>query len=406
MGIKKGYEGIMGFISDVAKVWLEELKTIFKDWGVITFFVLLPLAYPVLYAFIYTNEVAREVPMVVVDDNNSSLSREFIRKVDGSAEVKIVAHCTDMKEAERMIWDDEAYGIIYFPSDFSRKLAFTREQSAVMFYSDMSGLLFYKAMLITLTEVSLEMGAEIQAKNLTNVTAHEADQTVRTILASEVNLFNPKGGFGSFLIPAIMILLIQQALLLGVGMLTGTAKEGTNRYATLSLDNRPLHGVFRIVLGIASAYLMIFMVNAVWLLRIIPKLFNFPMIGDPMHISLFVLPYLLAVIFFSIAMSAFIRERETPFILFVFTSVPLLFLSGISWPESAVPMGWKYFSYLFPSTLGIQGFVRLNTAGALLSDVKPMFYGLWIQAAGYYIMSILLFAYVRYKHTKKRGKNG
>ncbi|GAB1360654.1 hypothetical protein MASR1M31_24770 [Porphyromonadaceae bacterium] len=121
-----------------------------------------------------------------------------------------------------------------------------------------------------------------------------------------------------------------------------------------------------------------------------------------MHIALFVLPYLLAVIFFSIAMSAFIRERETPFILFVFTSVPLLFLSGISWPESAVPMGWKYFSYLFPSTLGIQGFVRLNTAGALLSDVKPMFYGLWIQAAGYYILSILLFAYVRYKHTKKK----
>lgn len=50
----------------------------------IDLFVLVPLVYPLIYSFIYTNEVVREVPAVVVDDSRSSLSREYLRKVDAT----------------------------------------------------------------------------------------------------------------------------------------------------------------------------------------------------------------------------------------------------------------------------------------------------------------------------------
>lgn len=64
-----------------------------------------------------------------------------------------------------------------------------------------------------------------------------------------------------------------------------------------------------------------------------------------------------------------IRNRETCMLIFVFTSVPLLFISGISWPGAAIPPFWKYVSYLFPSTFGINGFVKINNMGATLSEV-------------------------------------
>ena len=67
-----------------------ELKAIAKDEGVLLFFILLPIAYPLLYSWIYNNEVVREVPVAIVDDSHSALScfvliaSGFIYKMFGS----------------------------------------------------------------------------------------------------------------------------------------------------------------------------------------------------------------------------------------------------------------------------------------------------------------------------------
>ena len=87
-------------------------------------------------------------------------------------------------------------------------------------------------------------------------------------------------------------------------------------------------------------------------------------------------------------LGVFVRHREYVIPLIVFTSVPLLFLSGISWPGSAVPEVWKWVSCLFPSTFGIQGFVALNNMGASLGDIRPQLVGLSIQALVYFLAAI------------------
>lgn len=81
----------------------EELKMAVRDQGVLIFFLLVPLAYPLVYAFIYTNEVVREVPAAVVDDNKSAQSREYLRWVDGSPDIHIVSYCADMEEAKLLL---------------------------------------------------------------------------------------------------------------------------------------------------------------------------------------------------------------------------------------------------------------------------------------------------------------
>ena len=108
---------------------------------------------------------------------------------------------------------------------------------------------------------------------------------------------------------------------------------------------------------------------------------------------LFVLPYLFACIFLSMTLSGFMTSRESPMLVFVFTSVILLFLSGVSWPKEAIPPFWKTVGYLFPSTPGIQGFIRINTAGASLNEVAHEYRTLWIQAGAYFITSCLIYRY-------------
>ena len=376
-------------IYDLFYVWKQEFRTIFRDQGVLIFFVLVPLVYPLIYAFIYTNETIREVPAVVVDNSRSSLSREYLRKVDASPETSIVAYCADMEEAKLMLKDRKAYGIIYIPAHFSDDI--TRgKQTQVSIFCDMSGLLYYKALLTANTNVSLEMNADIKMERAGNTTARQDEITAYPIEYEDVTLFNPTNGFAAFLIPAVLVLIIQQTLLLGIGLSAGTAREH-NRFKDLVPINRHYNGTLRIVMGKGLSYFMVYSLVAVYILCVVPRLFSLNQIAIPGVLTLFTLPYLAACIFFAMTASIAIRNRETCMLLFVFTSVPLLFLSGISWPGAAIPAFWKYFSYLFPSTFGINGYVRINSMGATLHEVSFEYQALWLQTGFYFITTCLVY---------------
>lgn len=370
-------------------IFRKELKATIKDQGVLIFFLLVPLAYPLIYAFIYTNEVVREVPTAVVDANNSSQSRKYIRMVDGSPDVHIQSYCADMEEARLLLKDQKVYGIIYIPESFSQDLA-EGKQAHVSIYCDMSGMLYYKAILLANTETSLKMNKEIQVKRLGNTTERQDEISTTPIEYESVSLFNPQDGFASFLIPAVLILIIQQTLLLGIGLSAGTARE-TNRFRDLVPISRQYRGTLRIVLGKSLAYLMIYAVMSAYILCLVPKLFSLVQIAQPATLFWFTLPYLLACIFFAMTCSIFIHHRESCMLIFVFTSVPLLFISGISWPGAAIPKFWEIFSWIFPSTFGINGYVRINSMGATLHDVLPLIRGLWIQTVVYFITTCIVY---------------
>ena len=380
--IREGFE-------DIFFIWKDELKNVFRDAGVLIFFFLVPLAYPLLYSFIYNNEVVRDAKLVVVDQSDSYLSREFTRRVNATADVEVVSTCTDMAEAKRYLDEKKAYGILYFPESFSKEV-YRGEQATVSLYCDMSSLLFYKAFLLSATEVSLDLGREIQLSRLSSSSEKQDEITVNPIPYESITLFNPQNGFASFLVPAILILVIQQTLVLGIGMLGGTVRE-ENRLETLPQSvGRHFHGTLRIVFGKSLTYLMIYILVCIWALAVVPKLFALPQIGDPLTLMLFVLPYLLACIFFAMTLAGFMTTRESPMLVFVFTSVLFLFISGISWPKEAIPPFWKAIGYLFPSTPGIQGFVRINTCGATLNEVAFEYRMLWVQAGIYFLSACLI----------------
>ncbi|HJF98852.1 MAG TPA: ABC transporter permease [Bacteroides clarus] len=388
-------------IHDLFYIWKQEFRTTFRDQGVLIFFVLVPLVYPLIYSFIYTNETIREVPTVVVDNSRSSLSREYLRKVDASPETSIVAHCADMEEAKLMLKDRKAYGIIYIPAHFSDDIA-RGKQTQVSIFCDMSGLLYYKALLTANTNVSLAMNADIKMKRAGNTTARQDEITAYPIEYEDVAIFNPTNGFAAFLIPAVLILIIQQTLLLGIGLSAGTARE-QNRFKDLVPINRHYNGTLRIVMGKGLSYFMVYSLVAVYILCVVPRLFSLNQIAIPGVLTLFALPYLAACIFFAMTVSIAIRNRETCMLLFVFTSVPLLFLSGISWPGAAMPEFWRYFSYIFPSTFGINGYVRINSMGATLNEVSFEYQALWIQTGIYFLTTCLVYRWQIIQSRKKLG---
>lgn len=372
-------------------IFNRELRNVFKDEGVVLFFIIVPIFYPILYSLIYTTETIREVPVAVVDMSRTAMSRDYLRRVDGTPDVHIVSYCANLEEAQEMIRQREAYGIVCVPREFANELN-RGEQTHVSLFIDMSGLLYYKAILVANTNVSLEINAQIKLSRAGNTTAEQDKQTIYPISYEEVNLYNPQGGMASFLIPAVLILILQQTLILGVGLLAGTARE-TNRLHELIPVERSHHGLLRIVFGKSAVYLLIYIAQSAIALGVIPRIFGLPQIGNPVTLIFFLAPFLLAITFFAMTLSALIRERENVILIIVFASVPLLFLSGISWPTAAMPEWLKMFSYLFPSTFGVKGFVHINTMGADLLEVRREWDALWQQTAFYFLTCCLTFRY-------------
>ncbi len=383
------FRNIADAISDAAYIWRYEMRQSLRDEGVLIFFIIVPLAYPLLYSWIYNNEVVHEVPVVVVDDSHSALSRQFIRMCDASPDVRILCHAADMDEAQSLVSRQLAKGIYHIPAEFDRNIS-RMEQTTIGVYCDMSLMLTYQAVYQTSVAVTQTMGAAIRTKLSQPPTRREAQIGVRPMIVDEVPLFNPSGGYGSSILPAVLMLILQQTLVLGIGMSAGTAREN-NRYHELIPIDRHYQGTLRIVGGKFLCYFMIYAVMGAYLTLAVPKMFSFPQLAHWQDLLCLMLPYVLACIFFGMIVSCIIRYRENVMLLIVFVSVPLLFLTGISWPQSNIPSFWQSISWLFPSTFGVRAYVRLNTMGATLADVNREYLVLWGQTLFYFFMACIVY---------------
>lgn len=389
---------------DIYYVWKNELLVVIKDPGVVLIFFIVPLLYPLIYSFIYNNEVARDVKMVVVDDSHSQLARTFSRQVDATADVAIVGYASDLEEAKKCMYNREVSGILYFPADFSKRVH-RQEQTSVFVYADMNSLLYYKNMLLAANEVALDLGADIRVSEMGYKSQIEDEATMQAVVSEWIPLYNPSSGFASFLIPAVLILVIQQTMFLGIATLIGTHND--RKTFTIASHTREGKNVdaLRLTIGKAFCYGSIYSVLAYWVLGIVPYLFNFPQIGDPITILIFIQPFLLAATFFTMTISYFCAQREFAMLLFVFTSVLFVLLSGISWPWDSIPPELRALAYIIPSTPGIHGFIKISTMGATLPDVWFEYMALWIQSAIYWITATLMYRWwIRNYDPKHLGK--
>ncbi len=170
--------------------------------------------------------------------------------------------------------------------------------------------------------------------------------------------------------PPILMLIIQQTLLIGIGMIGGTWRE-QGLYGKLKPKGSKRLSTLPIVTGKALVYASIYAVSSFYLLNVHYRLFHYPMNGNAATIAVFLAMYLFACIFMGIAVSTLFRRRETSLMLMLWTSIPLFLLSGASYPAEAMPRWMVQLASIFPSTHGAPGFVRIQTMGASLAEVLP-----------------------------------
>lgn len=379
----------MSFLQKVYQIFLFELRGIMRDSGVFLFVLIVPLAYPLVYGFIYNNETVREVPVAVVDEADSPLSRQFVRMLDATPDVRVVERARSMAQAEELNRLGKTYGTVRIPADLDRRLA-RGEQATIGVYADMAGMLYYKSLMLQATNVSLELNKQLKVERFyLGATPRQEQIATQPIAYDYVTLFNPRSGFAAFVLPPVLMLIIQQTLMLGIGMVGGATRE---RYKGRALPRREeFDNPLAVVLGKTMVYLPLYLIIATYFFTFVTWLFGLPMLGRLSDFLLLMLPYILACIFMAMVYSSFIYRREDCILLFVFMSVPLLFISGVSWPGAAIPEFWKVIGTIFPSTYGVNGYVHLQSMGATLGQLAPQLGALWLQAAIYLLLALLFY---------------
>ena len=376
-------------IRDALDIFNLELRNILHDGGVMIIFIAAGFLYPILYNYVYKNGILEDSPVAVVDNADCSDSRRMIREMDATREIDIAYECVSMEEAKELLRTRKVNGIIYFPGDFGQRLAY-RETATFSIYADMSSFLYYKNVLmgsnfVMLHEVNNIKLERFRADGLTDA---QADQSVNTVLYDDINPYNRAFSYSIFLISAILMLIVQQVMFYGMSMSVGTMREENRSFATLP-DHLKGRGVGRVVLGRGAVYWLIFMIIGIYVTCIVPAMFHFPQRGSFQDILVLLALFVTVCVFFCMSWSTMVTRRESAFILFLFMSPVCVFLTGFSWPTTAFPEFWKYFSYIFPSTFGCQAFINLNTAGANLEIVAPQLRALCLQGAVYFVLACI-----------------
>jgi len=381
---KSFHKKIISILKDILNVLKIEFQTMFKDRGVVIMLVLAPLAYPILYCSLYKNETLIDVPLAAVDCSQSPQSRELLRHIDANQNVAIVSKYSTLAEAKQAYNEKRVHGVVYIPADFNKKLN-TGDQTTVSIYCDISSFMYYRIINQACSNCVLAMSNQIQINrlNATGITGESAKIVANPIPYNGVVLYNESAGFASFLMPAILILIIQQTLFLGIGMITGTSRE-ENRFHVLVSSSVHRGGTVRVIIGKSICYFIMFAAWSFYILELVPRIFNLPHIGIPFDVMMLMVPFLLATVFFSMSVSVFLPNRETGLVIFMFMSLILLFLSGVSWPQSNINGFWRAFAWMFPATCGVQGYIKINTLGADLRHVSFEYVSLWLQSIVYF----------------------
>jgi ABC-2 type transport system permease protein len=341
--------------------------------------------YALYYPQPYLNEALRDVPIAVVDRDGTQASRDFARLVDATSDVAVLQVLPDLASAERQVYARRVDGILVIPQYFERELLHGRP-SPVALYADASYFLIYQRVAGAVSAVAQTVGAEVEAARLVAIGVDPAIAVAASnpMPLTAVPLFNPEGGYATYILPAAFVLLLQQILLMGVGLLNSMPDTGQGN------ASRERRSPLATILGKLLAYLTLQALVLPLYLVVLPYFYGLPRLGGVLPMLIFAVPFVLSVAGLGFVVAGVFRKPIRVQLILAAAGLPLFMVAGFSWPSEAVPPAIKLLSYVVPSTSAIDGFVKLSQLGAPLSAVSPEFLTLWAVAIFYNLVALLL----------------
>jgi ABC-2 type transport system permease protein len=354
-----------------------EWRRVLGTRSAFTLLFLAPLIYGIYYPQPYLNQILRKLPIAVVDNDLSDLSRQIVQTLDASGALSVLVRARTLAEARTAIDRGQAFAAVEIPPNTERDML-KGITAHIPIYADATFLFIFRS---SATGVATAIGA--LTSELVSRGARSDGSLVKAKLASSSPaavllqpIFNPVGGYASYVVPAAFVLILQQTLLIGAAMLTGTAMAAGG-------------GAFAGVLGRSVAHLTIYLPALALYLVVLPRIYGFSTLGHLPQIFALASVFLLATSFMGQAVGAWFTRPENATIILLATSLPQFFMAGFAWPREAIPDAALAFGRLFPADSAIDGLVRINQLGASIWEVVHDWRILWGLALAYFVLAVI-----------------
>ena len=370
----------MNALRAASRAFLLTWRSIFRDKAALLLFFISGIVYSFFYPLPYSAEAVRRVPVAIVDQDHSTLSRQLIRYAGAHPAILVVGVSTRPEAAQELIWQGQAAGAMIIPADFSRKVL-AGLQPEIEVSGNGAYPLVNKVVLNGLAEVAGTVSAGIELKRLgaTTPSGIQAEASRQPMSVEALPLFNVREGYASYIVPGVVVLIMQQTFLLGIGLLFGSwSSEKSFPYAADAAS----------YCGALTAFALVVALNAMYFFGFVFWWQDYPRGGNLAGTALLTLLFAYSVAALGMLIGMFFRTRERSMQLLVATSLPIMFLSGLTWPASAIPAPLQALGWLLPSTAAIQGFVATNQMGASLHEVRIELAGLLGLAAVFVVLGV------------------
>ncbi len=354
-----------------------EWRRVLATRSAFSLLVLAPLVYGIYYPQPYLNQILRKLPIAVVDNDLSDLSRRIVETLDASGALSVAVRARTLAEARAAIDRGKALAAVEIPADTERDVL-KGITTDIPIYADATYLFIFRS---TASGIATAIGA--LTSELVSQGARSDGSLVKAKLASlspaDILLqpiFNPVGGYASYVVPAAFVLILQQTLLIGAAMLTGAALTNGG-------------GAFAGVFGRGIAHLTIYLPAVALYLIVLPRIYGFSTFGHLPQLFALATVFLLATSFMGQAVGAWFTRPENATILLLATSLPQFFTAGFAWPREAIPDAAIALGRTFPADVAIDGLVRVNQLGAGLWEVAHDWLGLWCLALAYFALAVI-----------------
>jgi ABC-2 type transport system permease protein len=368
----------------IGGAFVAEWRRVLAIRGAFMLLVVGPLVYGLYYPQPYLNQILRKIPIAVVDNDLSELSRNIVQTLDASGAVRVAVQAATLAEGRKALDRGDAFAVVEIPPGTERDVL-KGTTVHVPIFADATYLFIFRSMsngiAVAINTLSSELAARGARTDGSLVKAALASASPAEILLQPI--FNPVGGYASYIVPAAFVLILQQMLLIGASMLTVVALA------------QATGGAFTTVLGRGIAHLTIYLPALALYFIVLPRFYGFSTLGHPVQLFALASLFTLATSFMGQAAGAWFKHPETPTLIFLGTSLPQLFVTGFSWPREAIPTPVPAAGYIFPSDFAIDGIVRIGQLGASLSEVVHDWRGLWCLTIVYFALAVISAALIK-----------
>lgn len=380
-------------------IFKEELKLILEDKSILLTCLLAPIFYAFFVGSIYKEKNVSNIPIAIVDQDHSAMSRQVSRLIDSNEKIEIHSAYSNLNDALFLFNSLEVQGILIIPNDFEKN-TLNLEGSTVELMLNNTKFLTSNEINKGVQQVMLTVAGGVRLSYLisSKIPTELAEQQAQPIMPVVKPIYNATNNYGDYLLPILLVLIIQQTLIIGFGQ---SVLHELVHFKTLSNPKVNFYSFMKIFTAKGLYYFILYASLFFLFYKVIFPYYHLDFKGSEFLHFLLSSIFILAIMVYTIFLGTFFKSTIGWTEIMAFSTYPLFLVSGYSWPIEAMPLGLQVIANLLPSTPYFTVFNKLAAQGADLVNIKNEVIHLTALLLFGYLILFLRFQYIHKRRSSK-----